>query len=161
MIIADVPRELIEVGCEDQKLAFKLKGYISNANYSVKKCIMVLFINRKYQTCRECCHSWNDWRCERRSWSFRPSGGVECAEESRADSLCRVSAQEHTPFPLSQVTMRSKGDREWHFLLQSNKFVEDLTKGKLATPDQILSLWYLLRWKKMARALDMSELFSY
>lgn len=41
-----VPRELIEVGCEDQKLAYKIKGYISNANYSVKKCILVLFINR-------------------------------------------------------------------------------------------------------------------
>ncbi|KAK7901820.1 hypothetical protein WMY93_018589 [Mugilogobius chulae] len=42
-----VSRELIEVGCEDQKLAFKLKGYISNANYSMKKCIMVLFINHR------------------------------------------------------------------------------------------------------------------
>ncbi|XP_077585647.1 DNA mismatch repair protein Mlh1 [Stigmatopora nigra] len=42
-----VSRELIEVGCEDQKLAFKIKGYISNANYSVKKCIMVLFINHR------------------------------------------------------------------------------------------------------------------
>jgi len=39
-------RELIEVECEDQKLAFKMKGYISNANYSVKKCILILFINR-------------------------------------------------------------------------------------------------------------------
>ncbi|XP_029376653.1 DNA mismatch repair protein Mlh1 isoform X1 [Echeneis naucrates] len=42
-----VSRELIEVGCEDQKLAYKLKGYISNANYSVKKCILVLFINHR------------------------------------------------------------------------------------------------------------------
>lgn len=42
-----VSRELIEVGCEDQKLAFKLKGYISNANYSVKKCILILFINHR------------------------------------------------------------------------------------------------------------------
>ncbi|KAJ3610423.1 hypothetical protein NHX12_022515 [Muraenolepis orangiensis] len=42
-----VSRELIEVGCEDTKLAFKLKGYISNANYSVKKCILVLFINHR------------------------------------------------------------------------------------------------------------------
>lgn len=42
-----VSRELIEVGCEDQKLAFKMKGYISNANYSVKKCILVLFINHR------------------------------------------------------------------------------------------------------------------
>ncbi|XP_022540961.2 DNA mismatch repair protein Mlh1 isoform X1 [Astyanax mexicanus] len=42
-----VSREMIEVGCEDQKLAFKLKGYISNANYSVKKCILILFINHR------------------------------------------------------------------------------------------------------------------
>uniref|UniRef100_A0A8D0AIL9 DNA mismatch repair protein MLH1 n=1 Tax=Sander lucioperca TaxID=283035 RepID=A0A8D0AIL9_SANLU len=42
-----VSRELIEVGCEDQKLAYKMKGYISNANYSVKKCILVLFINHR------------------------------------------------------------------------------------------------------------------
>ncbi|KAI4899949.1 hypothetical protein NFI96_009029, partial [Prochilodus magdalenae] len=39
--------EMIEVGCEDQKLAFKLQGYISNANYSVKKCILILFINHR------------------------------------------------------------------------------------------------------------------
>ncbi|XP_060781490.1 DNA mismatch repair protein Mlh1 [Neoarius graeffei] len=40
-------REMMEVECEDQKLAFKLKGYISNANYSVKKCILILFINHR------------------------------------------------------------------------------------------------------------------
>ncbi|XP_012672471.1 DNA mismatch repair protein Mlh1 [Clupea harengus] len=43
----NVSRELIEVGCEDQKLAFKFNGYISNANYSVKKCILILFINHR------------------------------------------------------------------------------------------------------------------
>ncbi|KAL0964219.1 hypothetical protein UPYG_G00321000 [Umbra pygmaea] len=42
-----VSRELIELGCEDDKLAFKLKGFISNANYSVKKCILILFINHR------------------------------------------------------------------------------------------------------------------
>ncbi|XP_038596811.1 DNA mismatch repair protein Mlh1 [Tachyglossus aculeatus] len=42
-----VSRELIEVGCDDPKLAFKMKGYISNANYSVKKCIFLLFINHR------------------------------------------------------------------------------------------------------------------
>ncbi|XP_014380585.1 DNA mismatch repair protein Mlh1 isoform X2 [Alligator sinensis] len=42
-----VSRELIEVGCEDTRLAFKMKGYITNANYSVKKCIFLLFINHR------------------------------------------------------------------------------------------------------------------
>ncbi|XP_025040919.1 DNA mismatch repair protein Mlh1 isoform X3 [Pelodiscus sinensis] len=42
-----VSRELIEVGCEDGKLAFKMKGYVTNANYSVKKCIFLLFINHR------------------------------------------------------------------------------------------------------------------
>ncbi|NWU72739.1 MLH1 protein, partial [Pterocles burchelli] len=42
-----VSRELIEVGCEDASLAFKMKGYITNANYSVKKCISLLFINHR------------------------------------------------------------------------------------------------------------------
>ncbi|KAL1781990.1 DNA mismatch repair protein Mlh1 isoform X1 [Sigmodon hispidus] len=42
-----VSRELIEVGCEDNTLAFKMSGYISNANYSVKKCIFLLFINHR------------------------------------------------------------------------------------------------------------------
>ncbi|XP_072268231.1 DNA mismatch repair protein Mlh1 [Pyxicephalus adspersus] len=42
-----VSRELIEVGCEDAKLAFKIKGYVTNANYSMKKCIILLFINAR------------------------------------------------------------------------------------------------------------------
>ncbi|NXY07684.1 MLH1 protein, partial [Pteruthius melanotis] len=42
-----VSRELIEVGCEDANLAFKMKGYITNANYSVKKCVFLLFINHR------------------------------------------------------------------------------------------------------------------
>ncbi|KAJ7322630.1 hypothetical protein JRQ81_018917 [Phrynocephalus forsythii] len=42
-----VSRELIEVGCEDAALAFKMKGYVTNANYSVKKCIFLLFINHR------------------------------------------------------------------------------------------------------------------
>ncbi|XP_043920831.1 DNA mismatch repair protein Mlh1 [Protopterus annectens] len=42
-----VSRELIEVSCEDPTLAYKMKGYISNANYSVKKCIFLLFINHR------------------------------------------------------------------------------------------------------------------
>uniref|UniRef100_A0A8C5PIK9 DNA mismatch repair protein MLH1 n=1 Tax=Leptobrachium leishanense TaxID=445787 RepID=A0A8C5PIK9_9ANUR len=42
-----VSRELIEVCCEDPKLAFKMKGYVTNANYSMKKCIFLLFINAR------------------------------------------------------------------------------------------------------------------
>ncbi|XP_060896599.1 DNA mismatch repair protein Mlh1 [Labrus mixtus] len=42
-----VSRELIEVGFRDQKLNFEFKGFISNANYSVKKCILILFINHR------------------------------------------------------------------------------------------------------------------
>ncbi|XP_033917892.1 DNA mismatch repair protein Mlh1 isoform X2 [Melopsittacus undulatus] len=42
-----VSRELIEVDYEDENLAFKMKGYITNANYSVKKCIFLLFINHR------------------------------------------------------------------------------------------------------------------
>ncbi|NXN99383.1 MLH1 protein, partial [Rhinopomastus cyanomelas] len=42
-----VSRELIEVGFEDASLDFKLKGYITNANYSVKKCVFLLFINHR------------------------------------------------------------------------------------------------------------------
>uniref|UniRef100_A0A8C9LRK6 DNA mismatch repair protein MLH1 n=1 Tax=Piliocolobus tephrosceles TaxID=591936 RepID=A0A8C9LRK6_9PRIM len=46
-ILEIVGRELIEIGCEDKTLAFKMNGYISNANYSVKKCIFLLFINHR------------------------------------------------------------------------------------------------------------------
>ncbi|XP_051792047.1 DNA mismatch repair protein Mlh1 isoform X1 [Erpetoichthys calabaricus] len=42
-----VSRELIEVDIEEERLAFRLKGYISNANYSMKKCIFLLFINHR------------------------------------------------------------------------------------------------------------------
>ncbi|XP_039592376.1 DNA mismatch repair protein Mlh1 isoform X2 [Polypterus senegalus] len=42
-----VSRELIEVDTEEERLAFRLKGYISNANYSMKKCIFLLFINHR------------------------------------------------------------------------------------------------------------------
>lgn len=43
----NVARELLEFSCEDTTLKFEAKGYISNANYSVKKCIFLLFINSR------------------------------------------------------------------------------------------------------------------
>ena len=41
-------RELLEVSQEDPKLSYKLHGFVSNANYSMKKGTFLLFINRKY-----------------------------------------------------------------------------------------------------------------
>ena len=40
-------RELLEVEAEDEKLRFKLSGLVSNANYSSKKFILLLFINHR------------------------------------------------------------------------------------------------------------------
>jgi len=42
-----VSRELLDVTKEDSKLGFKLKALVSNANYSVKKSIFLLFINHR------------------------------------------------------------------------------------------------------------------
>eukprot|EP00794_Sanderia_malayensis_P005440 gene5440-6119_t len=42
-----IARELLEVGVSDDKLCFEMNGYISNANFSVKKCIFLLFINNR------------------------------------------------------------------------------------------------------------------
>lgn len=40
-------RELLEVDAVDEMLKLKLKGCISNVNYSAKKHIMLLFINHR------------------------------------------------------------------------------------------------------------------
>ena len=42
-----VSRELLEISQKDEKLAYEMKGYISNANYSVKKLEFLLFINHR------------------------------------------------------------------------------------------------------------------
>ncbi|KAK8768613.1 hypothetical protein V5799_014920 [Amblyomma americanum] len=42
-----VSRELLPVECSDPNLKFKLKGFVSNANCSYKKCTMLLFINHR------------------------------------------------------------------------------------------------------------------
>ncbi|KAL7634271.1 UNVERIFIED_CONTAM: hypothetical protein RMT77_015601 [Armadillidium vulgare] len=40
-------KELIPVSCEDETFKFKASGYVSNANYSSKKCTFLLFINHR------------------------------------------------------------------------------------------------------------------
>ncbi|KAL4222892.1 DNA mismatch repair protein [Mactra antiquata] len=42
-----VARELLEVEHTDDKLSFKLHGYVTNANYNVKKGTFLLFINHR------------------------------------------------------------------------------------------------------------------
>lgn len=46
-----VANELITLKAEDAKLGFKATGLVSNANYSIKKTTMLLFINRKFSLC--------------------------------------------------------------------------------------------------------------
>lgn len=46
-----VARELLNFECEDINLKFKASGFISNANYSIKKCIFLLFINHRLVEC--------------------------------------------------------------------------------------------------------------
>ena len=46
-----IAKELLEVKVDDSKLAFEMDGYISNANYSVKKIISLLFINNRLVDC--------------------------------------------------------------------------------------------------------------
>ena len=33
---------------EDSRLSFKIHGFVSNANYSMKKSVFLLFINREF-----------------------------------------------------------------------------------------------------------------
>lgn len=42
-----IAKELLEVEHEDKKLSFSCHGYVTNANYSMKKCIFLLFINHR------------------------------------------------------------------------------------------------------------------
>ncbi|KAF3935562.1 hypothetical protein ABW19_dt0202977 [Dactylella cylindrospora] len=42
-----VANELIPIEVEDKRLGFKAKGLVSNANYSIKKTTMLLFINHR------------------------------------------------------------------------------------------------------------------
>lgn len=43
----NVSRELLPVECSDANLKFALKGFVSNANCSYKKCTLLLFINHR------------------------------------------------------------------------------------------------------------------
>lgn len=42
-----IAREMLEVEHEDNKLSFKVHGFVTNANYSTKKCTLLLFINHR------------------------------------------------------------------------------------------------------------------
>ncbi|ESP00173.1 hypothetical protein LOTGIDRAFT_58310, partial [Lottia gigantea] len=42
---ASIARELLEIEHEDKKLSYKVQGHVTNANYSMKKSVFLLFIN--------------------------------------------------------------------------------------------------------------------
>ncbi|XP_060070717.1 DNA mismatch repair protein Mlh1-like isoform X2 [Ylistrum balloti] len=42
-----IAKELVEIEHEDSRLCFKVHGFVTNANYSTKKCTMLLFINHR------------------------------------------------------------------------------------------------------------------
>ena len=44
---ANVAKELLSVSCDNPQYGLKVNGYITNANYSVKKLIFLLFINHR------------------------------------------------------------------------------------------------------------------
>lgn len=46
-IYGSIASELLGLSKSFKKLEFKLNGYISNANYNLKKMIFLLFINRE------------------------------------------------------------------------------------------------------------------
>ncbi|XP_065641202.1 DNA mismatch repair protein Mlh1 [Hydra vulgaris] len=46
-----IARELLPVTLESVYYGFKMNGFISNANYSMKKCIFLLFINHRLVEC--------------------------------------------------------------------------------------------------------------
>lgn len=100
--ISDPLRELLEVNHEDEKLKFKLHGFVSNANYSVKKCVFLLFINRELHfpcnidLCFATCHG--HLHCIPRSL-----GRIFSPEKSLRDCVWHVSAETHPSFPLPQV----------------------------------------------------------
>ncbi|XP_067929049.1 DNA mismatch repair protein Mlh1-like [Watersipora subatra] len=50
---AAIAKELLEVEDEDKRLGMKVKGYITNANYSMKKGIFLLFINERLVECSQ------------------------------------------------------------------------------------------------------------
>ncbi|CAC5418695.1 MLH1 [Mytilus coruscus] len=47
MKVLEKCQELLNISHENQQMSFKLNGYITNANYSMKKCTFLLFINHR------------------------------------------------------------------------------------------------------------------
>ena len=43
----NIAKEILEISCDNEKYGFKMKGYITNANYSKKKLTFLLFINHR------------------------------------------------------------------------------------------------------------------
>jgi len=48
-------RELVPIEVENKRIGFCMSGYITNANYSMKKRHFLLFINREYDVIHAAC----------------------------------------------------------------------------------------------------------
>lgn len=57
LLYGSVASELLPVEKNFEEVEFKLKGYISNANYSSKRTTFLLFINRKRKKVEAVCET--------------------------------------------------------------------------------------------------------
>jgi DNA mismatch repair protein MLH1 len=48
---ASIVKEILEISCDNQQYGFKMNGFITNANYSMKRLTFVLFINHRLVDC--------------------------------------------------------------------------------------------------------------
>lgn len=84
---SSVARELIPIEASDDDAArsrFKMGGFISSANYSAKKTIMVLFINSEVVG-----PMWDTWSCDKRNDLNRALGFLFLELSRKLDFLLK------------------------------------------------------------------------
>ena len=115
---------------ENAKLGFKMEGFVTNANYSVKKLQFLLFINRTLphliprlkhgveeglgiRITLTACDLLSTIGIQVVSVSFhRPFGWQHCTSQRSWNSLCSLPPKEHSPFHLHEVNL----EKLWTFV---------------------------------------------
>ena len=115
-------RELLPVSSENTRLGFKMEGFVTNANYSVKKLQFLLFINRTLaprlipRLTLELEMAW-EWDYCYSMWSFlsniitwianffihRSFSWQHRTSQRSWNSVCSLPTKEHPPFHLHEV----------------------------------------------------------